>query len=63
MNLLKKFIYELQEIAVLIWRCLLGVRGKPKYYTETLHQMDVIGVQSLPIILLNYKVHVFGVRT
>jgi phospholipid/cholesterol/gamma-HCH transport system permease protein len=52
MNLLKKFIYELQEIAVLIWRCLLGVRGKPKYYTETLHQMDVIGVQSLPIILL-----------
>lgn len=52
MNLLKKFIYELQEIAILLWQSLVGLRGKPKYYGETLNQMDIIGVQSLPIILL-----------
>ncbi len=52
MNPLKKFIFELQEISFLIWRSLSGLRNKPRYFTEMIKQMDLIGVGSLPIVLL-----------
>lgn len=52
MNPLKKFIIELQEISFLIWDALYGLRKKPHYGPEIVRQMDVIGVGSIPIVLL-----------
>ncbi len=52
MNPLKKFLFELQEISYLIWRAFYGLVKKPRYIAETVHQMDLIGVGSLPIVLL-----------
>lgn len=52
MNPLTKFIFELQEISLLIWRSLMGLTRGPRYIAETIRQMDLIGVGSLPIVLL-----------
>jgi phospholipid/cholesterol/gamma-HCH transport system permease protein len=52
MNLLKKFIFDLQQISFLIWHSLFGLRKGPRYPSEILRQMDSIGVGSLPIVLL-----------
>jgi phospholipid/cholesterol/gamma-HCH transport system permease protein len=52
MNPLKSFLFELQEISFLIWRALVGLGTKPRYVTEIVRQMDLIGVGSLPIVLL-----------
>lgn len=52
MNPLAKFIFELQEISLLIWRSLMGLFRGPRYIAETIRQMDLIGVGSLPIVLL-----------
>ncbi|HEY8560543.1 MAG TPA: ABC transporter permease [Pyrinomonadaceae bacterium] len=52
MNPLKLFLFELQEISFLIWRAFVGLSRKPRYWGETVRQMDLIGVGSLPIVLL-----------
>lgn len=52
MNLLKRFLLELQEVTLLIWSVFVGLTKSPRYFKETIKQMDVIGVGSLPIILL-----------
>lgn len=52
MNPLKKFIVELQDISFLIWEALYGLRKAPRYGPEITRQMDVIGVGSIPIVLL-----------
>ena len=52
MNLLKKFLFELQEITNLIIAAFLGQFKSPRYFKETIRQMDLIGVGSLPIVLL-----------
>jgi phospholipid/cholesterol/gamma-HCH transport system permease protein len=52
MNPITKFIYELQEISVLLWRIISSLRNKPRYFGELVSQMDQIGVGSLPIIIL-----------
>lgn len=52
MNPLKKFILELQEISFLIWNAFIGLRKSPRYFSEIIRQMDLIGVGSLPIVLL-----------
>jgi phospholipid/cholesterol/gamma-HCH transport system permease protein len=52
MNLLKKFIFDLQEISLLIWNSLTGLFRSPRYPAEIIRQMDSIGVGSLPIVLL-----------
>lgn len=52
MNLLKSFLFQLQEITLLIGSVLVGLTKSPRYFKETVKQMDVIGVGSLPIILL-----------
>jgi phospholipid/cholesterol/gamma-HCH transport system permease protein len=52
MNPLKIFLFELQEISFLIWRAFVGLFRKPRYWAETVRQMDLIGVGSLPIVLL-----------
>lgn len=52
MNPLKKFIFELQELSLLIWHSFVGLGSSPRYFTEIIKQMDLIGVGSLPIVLL-----------
>lgn len=52
MNPVSKFFFELQEISMLVWRILVGVKRGPRYVAETIHQMDEIGVGSLIIIIL-----------
>ena len=52
MNPLKKFLYELQEISVLIFSAFVGIFTRPRYFGEAIRQMDIIGVGSLPIVLL-----------
>ncbi len=52
MNLLKKFLFELQEITNLIISAFLGLFKSPRYLKETIAQMDSVGVGSLPIVLL-----------
>ncbi len=52
MDSFKKFIFELQEITNLIISAFLGVFKKPHYLVDLIRQMDIIGVGSLPIVLL-----------
>lgn len=52
MNPFKRFISELQEISFLTWGALYGLRKAPRYMAEMTRQMDIIGVGSLPIVLL-----------
>jgi phospholipid/cholesterol/gamma-HCH transport system permease protein len=52
MNPLKSFLFQLQEISLLIWRAFVGLFRRPRYLGETVRQMDLIGVGSLPIVLL-----------
>ncbi len=52
MKSLNKFLFDLQEISFLIWRAFVGLFKKPFYFSEFTKQMDLIGVGSLPIVLL-----------
>lgn len=52
MNPLTKFIFELQEISLLVWRSFASIFSHPRYLNEWIRQMDLIGVGSLPIVLL-----------
>jgi len=50
-NVLKRSILSLQEYSLLSVRSLFNVLTPPTYWTDTLTQMDLIGVGSLPIII------------
>ena len=52
MNPLKKFLFELQEITNLTYYAAVSLFRKPRYLMESVSQMDIIGVGSLPIIIL-----------
>jgi phospholipid/cholesterol/gamma-HCH transport system permease protein len=52
MNPITRFLSELQEVSLLIWRSFISLFSNPRYYSETVRQMDLIGVGSLPIVLL-----------
>ncbi|MCI0337818.1 MAG: ABC transporter permease [Acidobacteria bacterium] len=52
MNLITRGIYQIQELTLLTWRVLRSVYRPPYYLREIVHQMDVSGFGSLPIILL-----------
>jgi phospholipid/cholesterol/gamma-HCH transport system permease protein len=47
----KRQILALQDYSLLSLRAILNVFTPPSYWLETLEQMDLIGVGSLPIIL------------
>ncbi len=49
---LKRRVLAVQEYTILSVRSLLNVFGQPRYIPDTLNQMDLIGVGSLPIVLL-----------
>lgn len=52
MNPVTKFLFELQEISLLLWNGFKGLFRGPRYFPEIVRQMDVIGVGSIPIIIL-----------
>ena len=52
MNPFKKFLFELQENSTLLWRVLTGLGKRPRYVSEVIAQMDMIGVGSLAIVIL-----------
>jgi phospholipid/cholesterol/gamma-HCH transport system permease protein len=52
MNLIKRGLWNLQETTLLLVRALMGFFRKPRYFPETIAQMDSIGVGSVTIILL-----------
>lgn len=52
MNPIKKFLFELQESSILFWRVLAGLGKRPRYVSEIISQMDLIGVGSLAIVIL-----------
>lgn len=52
MGSLLKFIAELQDVSLLVWQSFVSLTSKPRYVGEFVKQMDLIGVGSLPIVLL-----------
>jgi len=52
MNFVTRAIFELQETTLMAARAARGLVKGPRYISETITQMDVIGVGSLTIILL-----------
>ena len=48
----KRRILHLQEYAALAARSLTNLSSPPYYFTDILEQMDIIGVGSLPIVVL-----------
>ncbi|MDQ6653843.1 MAG: ABC transporter permease [Acidobacteriota bacterium] len=52
MNFVTRSIFELQETTLIAARAASGLFKGPRYLSEAINQMDVIGVGSLTIILL-----------
>ena len=48
---LKRLVFSVQDYSLLAWQSLANLVTPPQYWTDTLEQMDVIGVGSLPIIV------------
>ena len=48
----KEKVMAVQEYALLAWRSLTNIFAHPRYVTDTLQQADLIGVGSLPIVVL-----------
>ncbi|MBI4465970.1 MAG: ABC transporter permease [Acidobacteria bacterium] len=51
-DLIKDKIFAVQEFALLGWQALRKLLARPRYVADTLEQMDLIGVGSLPIVVL-----------
>src|SRR5436190_18702382 len=52
MNPITNFLLELQAVTNLFWSSITGLREKPRYFEEIVHQMDLIGVGSVGIVVL-----------
>lgn len=52
MNPVSKFLFELQNITLLLWRAVKGLRKPPRYFGEIVQQLDRIGVGSIGIVIL-----------
>ena len=52
MNFATRALLELQETTLLAARAARGLFKRPRYISEIIDQMDVIGVGSLTIVLL-----------
>jgi phospholipid/cholesterol/gamma-HCH transport system permease protein len=52
MNIATRAVLEMQEMALMSARAARGLFKRPRYVSETIAQMDVIGVGSLPIVIL-----------
>ncbi len=49
---LKRRVWAVQDYTFLVVRALANLFTPPRYWTDTLDQMDIIGVGSLPIVTL-----------
>jgi phospholipid/cholesterol/gamma-HCH transport system permease protein len=49
----KQSVYKVQEYSKLSWQSLTNLATGPRYWNDTVVQMDDIGVGSLPIVLLS----------
>ncbi len=45
-------VVKVQDYALLAWRSLSNLFGHPRYFADTVMQADMIGVGSLPIVIL-----------
>lgn len=52
MNLINRSVFQVQELTLLVARVLRSYLRRPRYWTETIQQMDILGFGSLIIILL-----------
>jgi|SRR5205809_2804647 len=52
MNIILRFLFDLQEMSLLAARAARGIFRKPHYLPEAISQMDYIGVGSMTIIVL-----------
>jgi phospholipid/cholesterol/gamma-HCH transport system permease protein len=52
LNFLKSPVYALQEFMILTGRTIRNLFRKPHYLEDAVLQMDIIGVGSLPIVIL-----------
>jgi phospholipid/cholesterol/gamma-HCH transport system permease protein len=48
----KEFVMAVQDYALLSWRAVFNLFLRPRYIADTLHQADLIGVGSLPVVVL-----------
>ena len=51
-GVVKEKIFAVQEFALLGWRALRNLLGRPRYVADTFEQMDIIGAGSIPIVAL-----------
>ena len=49
----KQIVLTVQEYSLFAWRALLNLFRPPIYWTDFLIQSDIIGVGSLPIVILS----------
>lgn len=49
----KQIVLALQEYSIFAWRAMLNLFRPPVYWTDFLIQSDIIGVGSLPIVILS----------
>ncbi len=48
----KYIVFVIQDFMRLCWTAVTALPGRPRYVKETVFQMDVIGVGSIPIVIL-----------
>src|SRR5271169_5800533 len=48
----KESVLAVQDYSVLAWRSIANLFSQPRYFADTLMQADLIGVGSLPIVVL-----------
>ncbi|MEE8201591.1 MAG: ABC transporter permease [Candidatus Acidoferrales bacterium] len=51
-NLFKEKVLALQDFTLLAWQSFRKIFARPRYLALTFEQMDVIGVGSLPVVVL-----------
>src|SRR3981081_2455225 len=49
----KRFVADVQSFSMMALQSMPNLASRPRYFADTLAQMDDIGVGSLPIILLS----------
>ena len=52
MNQLKLLILELQEFTLFVIRVIRSLLRRPRYWNDLFDQMDILGVGSIPIVLI-----------
>ena len=48
----KQSLLAVQDYSILAWRSIANVFGQPRYFADTVMHADLIGVGSLPIVVL-----------